>query len=274
MSQNDKDNDSEDGRPLAIVTGGGTGVGAATALMLAARGYDVVVNYSRSSAAAEAVAGRCRDAGVAIQADVADDAACRGIADFAADRRGRIDTLVNSAGTTRFVGITDLEAQKVEDFQEVFAVNTLGPFQMARAAAPYLRRSPVASVVNVSSIAGQVGNGSSMAYIASKGALNSLTLALARSLAPDVRVNAVAPGMISGRWFREGAGEEAYDRARTAFAANAALGTVSTPEDVAQAVVFLVDGCSTVTGQILPVDAGVLLGPAPNLASDADKDDD
>jgi 3-oxoacyl-[acyl-carrier protein] reductase len=247
---------------VAIVTGAGSGVGAATALRLASRGHHVLVNYARSADAAEAVARDCRAAGVdafAMRGDVGVDAECRALVAAAAGRWGRVDVLVSSAGTTRFVPMADLEAMDAADFAPVFAVNALGPFQMARAAAPLLRAAGGA-IVNVSSAASLSGSGSSWAYVASKGALNALTLGLARQLAPQVRVNAVLPGMIEGRWLREGLGDEAYARVRAQFAAGAALGTVSTPDQVAAAVVWLACDAEVVTGQLLTVDAGFLLG--------------
>jgi 3-oxoacyl-[acyl-carrier protein] reductase len=252
-------------RPVAIVTGAATGVGAAAARQLASRGYRVIVNYARSAQAAEAVAADCRGHGedaVAMRGDVASDADCRALAAAALERWGRIDVLVNSAGTTRFVPMADLEAMASEDFAPVFAVNALGPFQMARACVPAMRATGAGAIVNVSSTASLTGSGSSWAYVASKGALNALTLGLARQLAPQVRVNGVLPGMIEGRWLQEGLGDEAYRRVREQFAAGAALATVCTPEQVAQAAVWLACDATVMTGQLLTVDAGFLLGRA------------
>ena len=183
-------------RKAAIVTGGGTGVGAATALALAGRGYDVLVNYSKSAAEAEAASTACRGAGadtLVMRGDVADDADCKAMAEAALDRWGRLDALVNNAGVTSFGGAANWDAIDAETFQRVVGVNALGAFQMIRACAAHLKAARGA-VVNVSSIAGALGIGSSVAYIASKGALNSMTLYFARALAPEVRVNAVCPG--------------------------------------------------------------------------------
>ena len=252
-------------RKVAIVTGAATGVGAATAVWLATRGFDVAVNYSRSAEAAQDVAAQCRAAGgdaVAVQGDVADDAACRTLADTALARWGRIDALVNSAGTTRFVSMADLDAIDAEAFDRVFRVNALGPFQMARAAAAALREARGA-VVNVSSIAGVTGNGSSYAYVASKAALNALTLALARNLAPEVRVNAVLPGFIEGRWLREGLGEDAYQQMRVQWSAGSALQTVCTPAQLAGIVGWLITEAPIVTGQLITADGGMTLGRPP-----------
>jgi len=185
--------------PVALISGGATGVGAATARGLAARGFRVAINYRRSADEAEATAAACRAAGtdvLALQGDVAEDRACRSLVARTVEAWGRLDVLVCSAGITQFTQIADFDGQNAEDFHHVFAVNAIGPYQLARAASSHLRASGSGAIVNVSSIAGQNGNGSSLAYIASKGALNSLTLALARLLAPEVRVNAVLPGLI------------------------------------------------------------------------------
>ena len=183
-------------------------------------------------------------------------------------RWGRVDALVNSAGTTRFVPIADFEAVQTEDFERAYAVNTIGPFQMARAARPHME--PGSAIVNVSSISALTGNGSSIPYVLSKAALNALTLALARTMAPAVRVNAVLPGMIEGRWMRDGLGDAAFERVKAQAQAGAALGTISRPEQIASAVCWLLEPDSVVTGQLIPVDAGQLLGrPAP--VTEADK---
>lgn len=249
--------------PVALITGGGTGVGAACATRLAARGYHVMVVYRSSADEAEAVAARCRDAGVeaeAVRGDVAAEADCRAAMAAAAARWGRVDALINSAGATQFTDFADLEAQNAEDFQRVFAVNTIGPYQMARAAAPLLRGGGIGAVVNISSMSGQTGNGSSIAYVVSKGALNSLTLSLARLLAPRIRVNAVVPGLIDSGWFLNGMDAARYEKIRDGFAAASALQTVCTPDDIAQAAEFLAVDAKKMTGQLMTVEAGALLG--------------
>jgi 3-oxoacyl-[acyl-carrier protein] reductase len=254
---------------VAIVTGGATGVGAATALALARRRYRIAINYSRSAREAEETVALCRDAGAdacAIQGDVAQDADCRRIVAAAAERFGRIDALVNSAGATQFVPLSDLDGQSAEDFQQIYAVNVIGPYQMARAAAPHMRRGGNGAIVNVSSVGSLNGNGSSYSYVTSKAALNTLTLALARNLAPDIRVNAVLPGLIETRWLRVGLGDEAYQRVRDGWADAAALGKTCTAEDVAQTIVWLLDEAALVTGQLLTVDGGFLLGRPTRVA--------
>ena len=156
-------------------------------------------------------------------------------------------------------GAANWDAIDPETFQRIVGVNALGAFQMIRAAAPHLREAG-GSVVNVSSIAGALGIGSSVAYIASKGALNAMTLYFARALAPQVRVNAVCPGLVTSRWFVEGIGQQGYDQIKATYEASAPLAKASTPEDVADAVVWLVEGARTMTGELLLLDGGLHLG--------------
>lgn len=261
--------------PVALVTGSATGVGAAVALQLARRGHHVVINYSRSAAEGQASAAACAEAGapvgaevLCVQGDVADDAACRALVQAAVQRWGRLDVLVNNAGITSFAGSANWDALDAETFQRILAVNTVGAFQMVRAAAPHLKAARGA-VVNVSSIAGALGIGSSLAYIASKGAVNAMTLHWARVLAPEVRVNAVCPGLITTRWFVDGVGQEAYERLKAQYEASVPLAQASTAEDVAEAVVWLATGARTVTGELLLLDGGMHLGKAPTVVRSA-----
>ena len=253
-------------RRVALITGSATGVGAATALAFARRGWDLLVNYATSEAEAQETARACRDAGadaLVVQGDVADDAACRRLVAAAVEHRGRLDALVNNAGITTFAG-ADWDRLDAASFQRIFAVNAIGTFQMIRAAAPHLKAARGA-VVNVSSIAGALGIGSSVPYVASKGAINAMTLHLARALAPEVRVNAVCPGLVTSRWFPRGIGEEAYRELKAAYEARTPLATACTPEDVAEAILWLADGARTVTGELLLLDSGTHLGPAPRI---------
>ena len=254
-------------RKVAIITGGGTGVGAAVARMLATRSYNLLVNYSRSGDAAAGVVEQCMALGadaIAVKGNVASDGDCKELVRQALARWGRIDALVCSAGATRFIPMADLDAVTTQDFEQVYAVNCIGPFQMARAVKPHMQGG--GAIVNVSSIAGLNGNGSSFPYVLSKAALNILTVALARTLAPAIRVNAVLPGLIEGRWMRDGLGDEAYERVKGQFTAASALGKVSKPEHIASAVCWLLEEDSVVTGQLIPVDAGFLLGRPPSAA--------
>lgn len=254
-------------RKVAIVTGSGTGLGAATALMLARRGYNILINYSRSEAQARQSQLVCDAAGVEtllVRGDVADDTDCRAMVEAAVKRWGRVDVLINNAGVSIFGEAASWDALNGAAFQSVFAVNTLGTFQMVRASAPYLKATRGA-IVNVSSTAGRLGIGSSIPYIASKGAVNAMTLHLARELAPEVRVNAVCPGMITTRWFIEGVGQEAYEQVKAAYERRVPLERASSAEDVAEAIVWLADGARTVTGELILLDGGMHLGAAPKL---------
>ena len=246
---------------VAVVTGASSGVGAATARLLAGRGCAVAVNFARRLEPAEAVVSECGALGgeaMLAQGDVADDAACRRVVEGAVARWGRLDFLVNNAGTTKFVGHRNLDGLSAEDFQRIYAVNTIGAFQMVRAAEPHLRAARGA-VVNVSSVAGVYAAGSSLAYAASKGALNTLTQGLARVLGPEVRVNAVCPGFIEGDWLREGMGEKAYEAGRSYWMSSAPLGRPNTAEDVAENIVMFLTSAPNVTGEIFLVDAGMKL---------------
>lgn len=252
---------------VAIVTGGGTGVGAASAKALAADGYNVLVNYARSKDAADDVVAHIVASGgdaVAVRGDVASDHDCRALASAAVDRWGRIDALVHSAGVTQFMPMSDLEGQDAEDFQRIYGVNVIGAYQMARAVLPAMRAQEGGAIILVSSISSLNGTGSSYAYAASKGALNTLTMALSRNLAP-IRVNAVLPGVIDGDWLRRGLGEDGFDQARKTFEDASALGRLCTPEDIASTIRWLVSDARAMTGQLVTVDAGAMIGRPPQV---------
>ena len=243
-----------------IVTGSTRGVGAATARLIAGRGARVTVNGSRSRDEAEAVAAECRALGgealVAI-GSVAEDSDCRRLAHETFERWGRIDGLVNNAGTTVFRALDDLEGLDAADFQRIYAVNTVGPFQMIRACAPRMKEGGRGAVVNVSSVAGSYGMGSSLAYVGSKAALNMLTVSLARVLGPEIAVNAVNPGFIAGDWLRDGMGAETYNRVKETLEKTTPLRAVNEPEDIARHVVWLLEGAPNLTGHLFHVDAGM-----------------
>jgi NAD(P)-dependent dehydrogenase (short-subunit alcohol dehydrogenase family) len=252
-------------RRVCVVTGSSSGIGAATARLYAVRGWNVAINYSREAAPAEKVADECRALGVAaiaVKADVADDAACLRLAARVEAEWGRADVLVNNAGTTRFVAPTDLDALSAEVFQQVYAVNVIGAFQMTRALMPLLKRHPVAAIVNVSSVASMLGVGSSIAYMASKGALNAMTFGLARAFGPEVRVNAVAPGLVETPWLRGGLGEARYAATVAAYKGRATLAEVIAPEDVARSIWYLGVDAAKTTGEVLLLDAGLRLSKA------------
>jgi 3-oxoacyl-[acyl-carrier protein] reductase len=253
---------------VILVTGGATGLGAAIAIGAARRGAKaLLINCTKSLAEAEATAAACRAAGAQahiLKGDVSEDADCRRIAEAAASH-GRLDALVNSAGITKHVpDHADLDGLTRDDFLRVYAVNTIGPFQMVRACRDLLKAAGSASVLMVSSTAGVSGLGSSVAYAASKGALNTMTLSLARALAPNIRVNAICPGFMDTRWFSAGLGKEAADKLRERVAQNAPLRVASSAEDIADAALFLMsDAARRITGETLLVDAGTHLNFAP-----------
>ncbi len=251
----------------AIVTGSASGLGAATAAMLARDGARIVINYASSQKEAEETADLCRKAGAEIavvQGDVSRDEDCRKIVAAAAPW-GRVDALINNAGTTKHMAHENLDGLSAEDFQRLFGVNTIGPFQMVRAARSLLEASASASgnaaaVVNVSSVAGISGIGSSIAYAASKGALNTMTYSLARALAPLIRVNTVCPGYIDTPWFTKGRGVEGAAKVRDSVVSKVPLKRASSAEDVAQLVCFLATPASSnMTGEIVRMDAGLHL---------------
>jgi 3-oxoacyl-[acyl-carrier protein] reductase len=252
-------------RPTAVVSGSATGIGAACARHLAAAGLNVAINYTKSAAEAEATAEACRALGVealVVQGDVGEDADCRALAAAAIEAWGGLDVLVNNAGITRFADSNDLDSLTKDDFDRIFAVNVIGAYQLTRAAAPHLKAAGGGgggAVVNVSSHSGFSGIGSSMAYAASKGALNTLTLSLARALAPEVRVNAVCPGFVDTRWMagRLDQAEMAAFKARAAEIAPLKL--LVTPDQVAEAVCWFALGGRAVTGQLLVIDGGTHL---------------
>lgn len=252
----------------AIVTGSATGIGAAVALRLAEAGAKLVVNYAQSADEAHAVVETITKAGgeaIAVQGNVAVDADCRRIADTALKQFGAIDILVNNAGTTKFAAHADLDALSAEDFHHLYGVNLIGAYQMVRAAIAPLKASGHGAIVNVSSIAGIHGIGSSVAYAATKGALNTLTLSLARALAPYVRVNAVCPGFVQSSWFVRAFGADKAKQMADDHRKTVPLDRVASPEDVASVVAFFAGTDSRhVTGETLLVDGGLHLtvGPA------------
>lgn len=254
---------------VVIVTGASTGLGRAIAVEVAERGAKaVIINYVRSVEEAQITAGLVREAGaepVLAQGDVADDDACRSIA-AAAERFGKVDALFNNAGMTKMApNHGDLDAVDSADFLRLYAVNVVGAFQMIRAARHLLEAAPrPGAVVNTASVAGVAGIGSSVPYAASKGALITMTIDLARALAPKIRVNAICPGFIATPWFEKGLGAQEMERLRQRSAANTPLKVASEAEDIAVSAVFLASPASRhVTGETLLADAGSHLNFAP-----------
>ncbi len=260
---------------VALVTGSATGLGRSIALGLSARGANVIVNCTKSVAEGEATVADCQRNGAEarlVVADVSTEAGCRILAE-AAGEAGRLDILVNNAGITRHArDHADLDALTREDFLHTYAVNVAGPFLVMQALkalllAAHRQTGRASAVLNVSSIAGVTGIGSSVAYAATKGALNTMTLSLARALAPAIRVNAICPGFIGTRWFRDIMDEAAYTKMEASVAASVPLRVASGPDDIAEAALFFVSDASRhVTGETLLVDAGMHLGYAPLAA--------
>lgn len=238
---------------VALITGGGTGVGRAATLQLAERGFHVAINYSRSKDDAEATAADARAKGVraiAVACDVADDGDVRAMVERCKAEFGRLDVVVNNAGTTHFVKHTELEEMTEEKWDRILAVNLKGPFFVSRAAIPLMRASGGGSIVNVASVAGVAGSGSSIAYAASKGGLITMTKSLAKAFAPDIRVNAVCPGVIISRWL------EGHEDMVEAALKITPLRRASTTDDIADVVTFLACDAGMMTGQALVVDGG------------------
>ena len=248
-----------------VVTGSATGLGAAIAIGAAKRGAKaIVLNCIKSLKEAEATADVVRKTGAEVaivQGDVGDDADCKKIAE-AASRYGKIDALVNNAGITKHVSNhADLDGLSRDDFLRIFAINTVGPFQMVRACRALLEKAAGANVLMTSSIAAVTGIGSSVAYAASKGALNTMTLSLARALAPKIRVNAICPGFIDTRWFSDAFGEQGAAGIRENINKITPLKAASKAEDIADPALFLIsDAARHITGEMLIVDAGLHLG--------------
>jgi 3-oxoacyl-[acyl-carrier protein] reductase len=245
-------------------------VGAAAAILLAERGCNVVINYTRSASEAGETAAACRSRGaqaITFQADVAEDAACRAMVQAAVDQWGRIDYLINNAARTKFNPYPQWDGVNKQDFLDIYAVNVVGPYQMIRAVAPHMKKLGKGAIVNDSSIGAVTGIASSIPYAASKAALNLMTKSLAHVLAPEIRINTVVPGMIQTRWLKGGLGDEAYQQLLDSTAATLPLKRVATANDVAEVLVWFLESATLITGETLIVDSGLHLGPFPPYAS-------
>jgi 3-oxoacyl-[acyl-carrier protein] reductase len=245
-------------KPVALVTGAATGIGRSVALALARNGYDVVINYSRSEEAAKTTARDAEAAGartLLYRCDVSDDACVRAMLEATGKEFGRLDVLINNAGTTIDVEPKNLDGVKIEDWNRVFAVNVLGLFLVSRAAAPMLRQSPNGCIVNTCSIAGLRPGAQPLPYAASKAAVANLTRTLANALGPEIRVNAVAPGWMEGDWMRRTLAEN-YDGLMARRARYTPLKRCCTADDVADTMLSLITGNRFVTGEIIIIDGG------------------
>ena len=251
---------------VAIVTGSSSGIGAAVAVQLAEKGCNVAINYNPHMQGAETVAAQCNALGVETiihKANVANDDECNRLVEKTLEKFGRIDILINNAGTTKFCNHNDLDGLDKKDFLDIYEVNVAGAYQMTRAAQNALQKAPVAHIINMASIAGLTGVGSSIAYAASKGALITMTLSLARVLGPQIRVNAVCPGFVAGEWLKKGLGEKTFETMKAHYEKISPLGKTATPETVAETVIALVGGTDWTTGETLIIDGGAHLHTAP-----------
>ena len=236
---------------VVLVTGSSSGIGAATAHRFAGLGATVVINSATSVAAGEALAQELPRASY-IQADVSDEGGARRLIEQAVARHGRLDVLVNNAGTTEVIPHHDLEAASPEVWRRIFDVNVFGAWQVTTAAVEHLRASGNGQVLNVSSLAGERPTGSSIPYACSKAALSHMTRLLANTLAPAIRVNAVAPGLVDTPWTAE------WGAVREFVNAQAPLQRTATPEDVAELIMGLARS-TYVTGEVVLVDGGLAL---------------
>ena len=245
-------------KPAALVTGAATGIGRSAAVALARHGYDVVINYSRSEDAAKETARQAEAAGaktMLYRADVSDDAKVRAMLDATEKEFGRLDALINNAGTTVDVEPKNLDAMTVEDWNRVFSVNVLGVFLVTRAATPLLKKSPNGCIVNTCSIAGLRPSAQPLPYAASKAAVANLTKTLANALGPKIRVNAVAPGWIEGDWMKRTLADN-YQGLMDRRAKYTPLKRCCTEDDVADSMLSLILHNRFVTGEIIIVDGG------------------
>jgi 3-oxoacyl-[acyl-carrier protein] reductase len=244
-------------KPAALVTGAASGIGRSAALALARSGYDVAINYSRSEVAAQSVAGEASKSGVRtllVRCDVSDDVGVRGMLDRVRETFGRLDVLINNAGTTTETNPKDFDGMTVEEWDRVFAVNVRGLFLVTRAAVPMLRASK-GCIVNTASIAGLRPGPQPLAYAASKAAVVNLTRTLAYNLGPEIRVNAVAPGWMEGDWMQRML-KDRYEELMSRRAKLTPLKRCVTAEDVAETMMSLVRSNRFVTGEVIVVDGG------------------
>ena len=245
----------------AIVTGSSsvTGIGAETAKLLASHGCNVVVNYATNKAGAEETADLCRRAGaeaLVLQANVAHDPDCRKLVAATMERFGRLDALVNNAAITKPIKHIDLDALDAAEFERIFATNLIGNYQMTRAAHLHLKASGDGAVVNISSVGAWTAGGSSIAYCASKGALNTMTISFARIFAPEIRVNTICPGGLLGNWTAKILSPEAYEKRVRQAKSEFPLQRAVWPIDVAETALWLIASARTITGECIRMDSG------------------
>jgi 3-oxoacyl-[acyl-carrier protein] reductase len=244
-------------RKAALVTGAATGIGRSAVLALARSGYDVGVNYSSSEAAARETASQAEKLGaktLVIKCDVADEPGVRAMLKQVKERFGRLDVLINNAGTTANWKPRDLETLSLEEWDRVFAVNVRGLFQVTRAAVALLKEAK-GCVVNTASIVGLRPGPQPLPYAASKAAVVNLTKTLAWNLGPEIRVNAVAPGWMEGDWMKRML-KDKYDELMGKRAKSTPLKRVVTADDVAETMMNLIESNRFVTGEVIVIDGG------------------
>jgi 3-oxoacyl-[acyl-carrier protein] reductase len=240
---------------VAIVTGGGTGIGRAISQRLAKEGGSVAIVYSRSQQDAVETVQQIETSGghaISLACDVAKDSDVRSMVEEVVRTCGGVDYVVNNAGITRQQSFADLDSVDDGIWEILMAVNVKGAFNVSRAAAASMRTRPGAAIVNIGSMAGETGVGSSLPYAVSKAAMHGLTRSLARALAPAIRVNCVAPGAVVTRWWK------GYEAKMHQLAGQVALQRVASPDDIAQIAVALL-AANAMTGQIVRVDNGQTL---------------
>jgi 3-oxoacyl-[acyl-carrier protein] reductase len=243
-----------------IITGSSSGVGAASAIEFAKRGWNVVINYSRSKKEALEVVKSCESLGVKTllcQANVANEVECKKMVADTINTFGRIDALINNAGATKFCDYSNLDGLTKKDFQDLYEVNVIGAYQMVKFSAEYLKENHGA-IVNISSISAISGVGSSIAYAASKGALSTMTLSLAHALSPEIRVNGICPGFIQTRWTKGFLGER-YESVKEKIEKASLVNKTSLPEDISKGVIYLAVDAQTTSGQLITIDGGQLV---------------
>jgi 3-oxoacyl-[acyl-carrier protein] reductase len=248
---------------VVLISGAASGLGAATARRFLKEGWRVAINHFDASQkeAAEMIVAQVnvpRTASFTVEGDVTKDADCVRMVERTMEKWGRLDALVNAAGISKMVAHPDLHGVSAEDFQRIYAVNTIGTFQMMRAAAPHLKAGGKGSIVNISSRAALMGSGSSIPYAASKAAVNALTMALARVLAPEVRVNAVCPALVE-QGFVERLAPESFAQRREHQINVSPLHRIGHPDEVAETIWWLTTGASMMTGAIVELDFGMHL---------------
>lgn len=259
------------GKKVAIITGSATGVGAATAILLAQKDCNVVINYTRSENEAFETAKIAEKHGaetIVFQADVSKDEECQAMVSATMKKWGQIDYLVNNAGRTKFNPFENLNGLNMDDFQSIYAVNVVGAYQMIKAVVPHMKKQGSGAIVNDSSLAGINAMGSSIAYVTSKAALNAMTKSLAHVLGPEIRINAVAPGPIKTRWLKGGMSDKAYESLIDQAEQSLPLRKVASAEDVAEVLVWFLEGAPLITGEILIIDSGAHLGKLPSYSSE------